>query len=140
VIIYALHEYLVNALTNLISFEQIIVAGAEIGDAEEAIYLRDLGGSTRGWPDNRSDAIIQCVAQARDDYRARELSNYVFSVYREIFKQSFTFETMSYFVQRIGAVQRPTPMGTSETGLYQYANNYEVVFSEQINTVEELTI
>ena len=131
VVIYAIQDYLIDKLSSVLADNQIITGGWDVNDDQEAIYLKDLGGSTRDWPDKRSDAIIQVIARAKNDFKARELSNYVFRELREIFRTTLTFETMDYFINKIGAIQRPTPMGTSKTGLYEYVNNYEVIFPEE---------
>jgi len=132
VVIYAIQDYLIEQLSGLMEPEQIITGGWDVNDSQTAIYLKDLGGSTRDWPDKRSDGLIQVVARAKNDFDARKIANYAFSALRELFRITLTFETTEYFINKIGAIQRPTPMGTSETGLYQYVNNYEVIFPEEI--------
>jgi hypothetical protein len=130
-IVYAIHSFLVSELDGILTEDQIIVAPMDINESEEALYLRDMGGETRGYPDFRSDALIQITAVARDDWRAREIANLPFNLIREKFMDTFTFETTNYLVSKIGAIQRPTPLGTTNKGLYIYTNNYQVVFSEQ---------
>lgn len=129
-IVYAIHEFLVTELDGILSADQILVAPMDINEQEEALYIRDLGGETRGYPDFRSDALIQIMGVARDDWRAREIANLPFDLLREKFMDTFNFGTTNYLVSKIGAIQRPTPMGTTEKGLYIYNNNYRVIFSE----------
>ena len=139
-VIYAVQNYLINKLDTLIGTnlqpEQIIVGGWQPNDKATAIHLRDMGGSTEGYPSYRSDALIQIVTRAKSDWDAMTLSRWVFDLLREFFMLELYEETgKEIFVSKIGAIQRPSAMGTSTNGLYQYVFNLNIVFSEKPNEV-----
>jgi hypothetical protein len=138
-VVYAFQDLLIDRLHGIIASDQIITGGWDVNDTQEAVYIRDEGGATRGFPDNRADAIIQVVARATTDFRAREIINLVYSVVREIYNTTLTFESNHFFVNKISAVQRPSEMGTSSNGLYEYVINYSVIFSENSILTEVIT-
>jgi hypothetical protein len=135
-VIYAIQNYLIQYLPTGLDAEQIIVGGWEPNDKQTALHLRDMGGSTEGYPSNRSDAMIQVVARSKDDYQASQLARWAFDTIREIFMMDLYLETgRTIKVSKIGAIQRPSSMGTSQNGLYQYTFTYSVIFSENSQEV-----
>jgi hypothetical protein len=131
-IVYAIQNIITERLPGI----NIITGGFDVYDSQTGIYLRDLGGETRGFPDNRSDARIQVLSRARSDFEAMQNCNKVFAVLREEFSIQAAFESFNLKINKIGAIQRPSSMGTSENGLYEYVFNYEVIFSEKYELTE----
>lgn len=108
--------------------QQIIVNSTIPQDDDELIVLRDMGGLTRTYPDNRQDGVVQVYVRARDDFRANELSGIIFNILREKFRLTLSFEGQEIYFAKIGAIQRPTSLGINDRGLYEWVTNYETIF------------
>lgn len=132
-VVYALQNLFIARLCTTgsgITSDQIITGGWDINDTQTALYLRDNGGETRGYPDNKSQAIIQIASRSRTDYDARLLIDKAFTAVREEFNITLSFDSYNFKAKHILAIQRPSSMGISKNGLFEYVYNYRIIFSE----------
>lgn len=138
--IYNLLQYLRDSFPALVANPDAQITNAiDVSLTDEVILVRDNGGPQEGYPDNRADASIQIITYARSDFRAYELSDTIYQYL--IDRHDVTLpaadgtnspapETLR--INRIHAMQRPFRFDPDDNGLFRYANNYLVTFSDGV--------
>jgi hypothetical protein len=101
---------------------------------DDVILVRETGGTSRRWPDDRQDATIQFLARSKSDPGARDISVTVWDLFRNIeFSTTILAAdktgSVDVLIKKIDIHQRPYPMGLTD-GYYWYSFNASVIFAD----------
>lgn len=107
-------------------------------DPEQINVVRDTGGSTRGYPDFKSEATVQITSRAKDKHTAERDAEQIFNVMRDSYGIDlpvYNTESTPLHVEKISAIQRPYFLEIDPQGSFRYVTNYIIVFFENFRTV-----